>query len=107
MSGLIWDKGNRKHATRHGVSKAEIDEVFERPFVEIVLEIEEWDTEVQLRVLGTTARGRFVTVTFTERRTEDGTKPRPISAWPMTEEELIIYAQYQDINTDPTDETEI
>ena len=86
---LIWDKGNRGHAAKHGVTDAEIEQLFSRPYVEVLREPEEWDTETQLRAYGTTAQGRYLTAAFTERES----RIRPITAWPMTKEEFEIYVE--------------
>ena len=88
MSELIWDKGDQKHATQHGFSIQEIEEVFDRqPFLD-PHEGAEAEEENQFCVYGTTAKGRYVTVACSERSSQF----RPISAWPMTEEEFEIYA---------------
>lgn len=88
MSKLVWDKGNRKHATRHGVSMREIEEVFDRqPYLDLY-EGAEGEEENQFRAYGTTAKGRYVTVACSDRNSQF----RPISAWPMTEEEFETYA---------------
>jgi uncharacterized DUF497 family protein len=42
---LLWDKGNRKHITRHGVSVQEIEEVFRGPYVEPFVSEEQDDEE--------------------------------------------------------------
>ena len=88
MSELIWDKSNRKHAVRHGVSIKEIEEVFCRKPVIDAHEAGEGEEESQFRAYGTTAKGRYVTVAFSER---DGFF-RPIAAWPMEPEEFEEYA---------------
>ena len=90
MSDLVWDKGNRKHVTRHGVSVQEVEEVFQRtPYIEPYLpEDADEDDEEQFRAYGTTAKGRYVTVPFTIREEDI----RPITAWPMTPKEFKDYA---------------
>ena len=102
VSDLVWDKGNRRHATRHGVSIREIEEVFRRdPYIE-PYQSEEDDDEEQFRAYGTTAKGRYVTVPFTIR--EGGV--RPITSWPMTPKELEDYADQLHQNDDEKTETE-
>lgn len=86
---LLWDKGNRKHVTRHEVSVQEIEEVFNRaPHIEPFLSADEGDDEEQFRAYGTTAKGRYMTVPFTIRKN----RIRAITAWPMTLQEFENYA---------------
>ena len=86
---LLWDKGNREHTARHGVSAREIEELFDRnPYIEPFLPEDEGGDEEQFRAYGTTAKGRYITVPFTIRKD----RIRAITAWPMTSQEFKHYA---------------
>jgi len=86
VSEILWDEGNKTHATRHGVSALEIQEVFERKHAFQFRDAE--DEEDQFRAYGTTRNRRYVTVAFSIRNE----KIRPISAWDMERKELEVYA---------------
>lgn len=71
ISGFDWDDGNWPKCARHGLTKAEIEEVF----------------------IGTTSEGRYVFIAFTLRESELGILIRPISARYMHEREIRRYEQ--------------
>jgi uncharacterized DUF497 family protein len=74
---LVWDHGNREHATRHGVSQEEIDGMYEGG--EWIIDDDPAGRFGQFRITGPTAVGRLITVAvewLSARRAY-----RPISAW--------------------------
>ena len=83
---LVWDKGNRGHAAKHGVIDAEIEQLFRRSYYFEVHEAE--GDEEQYRANGTTNKGRYLTAPFSVRND----RIRPITAWPMTAKEFEDYA---------------
>jgi uncharacterized protein len=91
VSGFEWDKGNAAKCRKHGVSLAEIEEVFARS-VTILPDQAHSLTEERLWAVGRTATGRYVFVVFTIReRQDDGRYIRPISARYMHQKEVESY----------------
>ena len=90
ISGFEWDSGNWPKCAKHGLTKAEIEQVFIRTpsvFPDPNL------GEDRKRAIGTTAEGRYVFVVFTLRESELGILIRPISARYMHEREIRRYEQ--------------
>jgi len=82
-----WDDGNAtKSWTKHQVTRAECEQVFFRnPLVAV--DVVHSLAERRWFALGTTQRGRPLTVVFTMR----GTKIRVISARPMSRREREVF----------------
>ena len=88
IAGFDWDKGNWPKCGKHGVSRAEIEEVFAgTPAVET----DPFPEEVRMRAIGKSAAGRYVFVVFLLREIDGQTKLRPISARYMHEKEIAHY----------------
>ena len=88
ISGFDWDKGNWPKCGKHGVSRAEIEEVFTgTPAVET----DPFPEEVRMRAIGKSAAGRYVFVVFMLREIDGQTKLRPISARYMHQKEIAHY----------------
>jgi uncharacterized DUF497 family protein len=88
VSGFDWDAGNWPKCGKHGVSKAEIAELFDR--VPAVLR-DPHPKEPRMRAIGTTGAGRYLFVVFMLRSAAGQTLIRPISARPMHEKEIAHY----------------
>ena len=88
IAGFDWDKGNWPKCGKHGVSRAEIEEVFAgTPAVET----DPFPEEARMRALGKSAAGRYVFVVFMLREIDGQMKLRPISARYMHEKEIAHY----------------
>lgn len=88
IAGFDWDKGNWPKCGKHGVSRAEIEEVFTgTPAVET----DPFPEEVRMRAIGKSAAGRYVFVVFMLREIDGEMKLRPISARYMHEKEIAHY----------------
>ena len=88
IAGFDWDKGNWPKCGKHGVSRAEIEEVFAgTPAVET----DPFPEEVRMRAIGKSAAGRYVFVVFMLREIDGQMKLRPISARYMHEKEIAHY----------------
>lgn len=88
IAGFDWDKGNWPKCGKHGVSRAEIEEVFTgAPAVET----DPFPEEVRMRAIGKSAAGRYVFVVFMLREIDGQMKLRPISARYMHEKEIAHY----------------
>ena len=88
IAGFDWDKGNWPKCGKHGVSRAEIEEVFTgTPAVET----DPFPEEVRMRAIGKSAAGRYVFVVFMLREINGQMKLRPISARYMHEKEIAHY----------------
>ena len=77
---LVWDRGNREHATRHGVSREEIDGMYEAG--EWIVGDDPAGRPGQYRLTGPTPGGRLITIAaewLPKRHAY-----RPISAWEAT-----------------------
>lgn len=86
MGGFDWDKHNVAHVARHEVTPQEVEEVFGR--ASVIEKDEPANDENRFLIHGTTARGRYLTVAFTERKD----RIRPITAWDMTRKDREVYA---------------
>jgi uncharacterized DUF497 family protein len=87
VTGFDWDDGNRDKCTRHGVSIAEIESVFQGE-VWIFPDVAHSDRETRFLGIGRTANGRFVFVAFTLRIRAGERWIRPISARFMHAKEI-------------------
>lgn len=86
-----WDTGNWPKCGKHGVSKAEIEAVFEAPA--IYGDPAHSGAEQRFKAIGRTAEGRYALVAFTVRDKADGLHYRPISARYMHQKEIDYYEQ--------------
>ena len=88
IAGFDWDEGNWPKCGKHGVSRAEIEEVFAgTPAVEA----DPFPEEARTRAIGKSAAGRYVFVVFMLREIDGQLKLRPISARYMHEKEIAHY----------------
>lgn len=88
-TGFDWDAGNRRKNEKHGVSAAEIEQVFLNTPLLLAPDLTHSHAELRIHALGTTDSGRWLHVTFTERGL--GELIRPISARPMSRKERAVY----------------
>lgn len=98
IDGFDWDEGNRRKCQKHGVSVAEIEELFSRP-VAMLPDIAHSHRENRLWAIGKPGR-RHVFVVFTIRNKDGKTLVRPISARYMHKKEI---AHYEKENPDLQD----
>ena len=90
VSGFQWDQGNaRKSADRHGVTQAEVEEVFVNQSFLLGRDTGHSQSEPRFHALGVTQAGRRLHVTFTLR--EAGALIRVISARDMSRKERTRY----------------
>lgn len=90
--GFEWDAGNvRKSADKHGVSRAEAEQVFFNEPLLVAADLHHSDDEPRLHVLGKTDEGRLLHITCTLRRS--GTLIRVISARAMSRKERSCYVK--------------
>ena len=90
-TGFDWDHGNERKNEKHGVSKAEVEQVFLNTPLLLADDPRHSRREPRFHALGRTDEDRRLHVTFTERG--NGTLIRPISARPMSRKERAIYEQ--------------
>jgi uncharacterized DUF497 family protein len=90
VSGFDWDSGNREHCQKHGVSMAEIEELFRWPIV-ILPDEAHSQGEKRLRAICTAKPGRAVFLVFTLRERDGKQLIRPVSARYMHDEEKRAY----------------
>jgi uncharacterized protein len=90
ITGFEWDEGNSaKNWQRHGVTRAEAEQVFlNRPLI-VAADSRHSEREVRHFGLGQTDGARRLMVVFTIR----GSRVRVISARPMSRTERRVYAQ--------------
>ena len=88
--GFDWDAGNARKNEKHGVTQAEIEQMFFRQPLIIAPDPGHSATESRYHALGRTDQDRWLHVTFTLRG--GGILIRPISARPMHRKERPIYA---------------
>lgn len=89
-NGFDWDKGNRAKCEKHGLSVADIEDLFMRPLA-ILPDATHSQREQRFRAIGRTEKGRGVFIVFTFRRKGDEVVIRPISARYMHKKEIAAY----------------
>jgi hypothetical protein len=90
VAGFEWDEGNWPKCGRHGLTRDQIEAVFEgRPAV--YPDPMQSRVEDRMLAIGTTQAGRWVLVAFTLRRRGGKTLIRPISARYMHKREVDHY----------------
>jgi uncharacterized protein len=90
VAGFDWDDGNRAKCEQHGVAPEEVEALFDRPLL-IVPDEGHSESEVRLRAIGKTARGRSIFLVFTIRERGGERLIRPISARYMHRKEIANY----------------
>ncbi len=91
IEGFQWDEGNsRKSAEKHGVSRAEAEQVFFNEPLLALADIRHSLIEQRYHALGKTDEGRLLHLTFTLR--DRGRLIRVISALDMHRKERLRYA---------------
>lgn len=88
IAGFDWDKGNWPKCGKHGVSRAEIEEVFAGTPAVLA---DPFPGETRQRAIGRSAAGRYIFVVFMLREIGGQTKLRPISARSMHQKEIAYY----------------
>jgi uncharacterized DUF497 family protein len=88
VAGFDWDNGNWPKCGKHGVSREEIQQIFEG--LPAVLP-DPHPSEPRLRAIGKTKAGRYVFVVFMLRAMDDLTLIRPVSARYMHKKEVEHY----------------
>jgi uncharacterized DUF497 family protein len=91
VTGFDWDDGNSRKNDHHGVSMAEIEQVFFRVPLLMLPDPAHSQAETRYHALGRTLEGRHLHVTFTLRG--GGKLIRPISARNMSRKERSQYEQ--------------
>ena len=91
VDGFDWDAGNARKNERHGVSRAEAEQVFFDLRLLVVTDHGHSRAEPRFHGLGATVEGRLLHVTFTLRM--GGSKIRVISARVMSRKERTYYEQ--------------
>ena len=89
--GFDWDEGNARKNDKHGVTKAEVEQVFLNTPLLLADDSKHSQREPRFHALGRTDLERRLHATFTER--EGGTLIRPISARPMSRKERAVYEE--------------
>jgi uncharacterized DUF497 family protein len=93
VAGFEWDAGNREKCRKHGVSIAEIENLFADGVI-VLPDAVHSGYEVRFRAVGKTRFGRHVFVVFTLRRSNGKRLVRPISARYMHRKEVEEYEEY-------------
>ena len=88
FSGFEWDRGNWPKCGKHGVSREEIEEIFDD--VPAVM-ADPHPGESRMRAIGRTRSGRYVFLVFMLRNAHGGALIRPISARYMHSKEIAHY----------------
>ena len=92
IAGFNWDNGNWPKCGKHGVSKKEIEFVFQNTPA-IYAHPNKSAIEQRLRAIGTNEDGRYVYVSFTFRTLDGKTLIRPVSARYMHQREVEHYVR--------------
>jgi hypothetical protein len=83
-----WDKGNVGHISAHGITPAEIEQVFKNGVFPVTEEIDDQSGELRETVIGETDAGRVLVVVWTERKR----KVRTVTSFPANRKARRIYA---------------
>lgn len=90
VAGFEWDEGNWPKCGKHGVSKAEIEDVLSgKPLV--LSDRYSQDVEARFNAVGKNEDGRHIFVVFTLRESDGQKLIRPISARYMHVKEIENY----------------
>lgn len=90
ITGFDWDKGNARKNEKHGVTQAEIEQVFHNAPLIVASDTKHSQQENRYHALGRTDTDRRLHITFTLR---SQTLIRPISARDMSVRERAIYEE--------------
>jgi hypothetical protein len=90
-TGFDWDDGNARKNEKHGVSKAEVEQVFLNAPLLMAEDPQHSQREPRFHALGRTDSDRRLHATFTEGASR--TLIRPISARSMSRKERVVYEQ--------------
>lgn len=90
-TGFDWDEGNARKNEKHGVTQAEVEQVFLNTPLLLADDTKHSRSEPRFHALGRTDLERRLHITFTVRG--NGTLIRPISARNMSRKERAIYEQ--------------
>jgi len=92
ISGFDWDNGNWPKCGKHGVTRKEIESLFElQPW--IFPDEKHSEKERRFLAIGVCYSGRYLFVAFTLRNRNEKTLIRPISARYMHEKEVKHYEE--------------
>ncbi len=91
ISGFEWDAGNARKNEKHGVSRAEAEQVFFNQPLLMLSDAAHSQNELRIHVLGQTDARRFLHITCTLR--QYGSLIRVISARDMHRKERAAYEQ--------------
>jgi uncharacterized DUF497 family protein len=89
ITGFNWDDGNVRKNEKHGVSMAEVEQVFFNAPLLVLEDFKHSNQEPRFHALGKSDNRRLLHITFTLRHT--GEKVRVISARDMHRKERSIY----------------
>ncbi len=89
ITGFNWDEGNTRKNEKHGVSMAEVEQVFFNAPLILLEDAKHSSAEPRFHALGQTDDDRLLHITFTLR--DAGEKIRVISARDMHRKEKAIY----------------
>jgi uncharacterized protein len=92
LHGFQWDSGNSVKCQKHGVSIAEIEQLFARP-IAVFPDPAHSGSEERFKAIGRTDAGRAVFVIFSVRQSGAGRAVRPISARYMHRKEVANYEE--------------
>lgn len=90
ISGFEWDEGNWPKCTKHGVSKDDIEALFQG-FPTVMPD--PYPKEPRMRAIGKNREGRYIFLVFMLRILNGHNLIRPISARYMHQKEIAYYEQ--------------
>jgi uncharacterized protein len=90
LDGFDWNDGNRAKCARHGVSNAEVEELFHGS-PRVAPDVAHSAAEDRFIAVGRTEKGRALFVAFTIRVKDGERCIRPIGARYMHEKEIEAY----------------
>lgn len=90
VAGFDWDDGNREKCQKHGVSVAEIEELFENA-PRFAPDLKHSADEDRVIAVGRTRKGRPMFVAFTIRTKRGRRLIRPVTARYMHGKEMTAY----------------
>ena len=93
FSGFEWDDGNQRHCEKHGLSRKQVEQLFQQDDLLIAPDVLHAQQEERYLAIGRARMGKPMLVVFAIRKTDEIVRIRPISARYMHDKEARKYEE--------------
>lgn len=93
FSGFEWDDGNLRHCQKHGLSRKQVEQIFQQDDLLVAPALLHAQQEERYLAVGRARTGKPMLVVFTIRRVDETIRIRQISARYMHEKEARKYEE--------------